>query len=385
MCSSQNNDILSSHKMTLDGIICILECTVCLSAPTETPVYRCDNGHIICHVCRTRLLKDKCPVCRIELGNLRCLTSEKIISDLPINCQFQNQGCKIKLPKEPLRLHEVECVCSMVNCSDIVVTCAMKVPLLKLSHHIMTTHDAVSRYVNEEMLVGMNIQLQYDIRGQMSKIWKWNVYNNITRACRFASFGCDVVNPIYSLKYHEIVCDKSMVKCSRIIQGCPHVIPLLGVLHHLKNNHNDVLELLDGDILCRLELQNTVVDKYQWSWDWKAPKLLMFNGNAFFLKVFVLQNNVNFWVYIIESDEVAERYGSEITLKHPRFCEEEIRFKGMCVHSIFCSKDAVVKNRIHLSISFSAIDSLARCDITKRCMEACEIWYSFRVYKMSIP
>ena len=64
-----------------------------------------------------------------------------------------------------------------------------------------------------------------------------------------------------------------------------------------------------------------------------------------------LKNDVNFWVYIMESDEVAERYGSEITLKHPRFCEQEIRLKGMCVHSIFCSKDSVVKNRIHLSMS----------------------------------
>ena len=218
----------------------------------------------------------------------------------------------------------------------------------------------------------------------MSKIWKWNVYNDITRACRFASLGCDVVNPNHSLKYHEIVCDKSMAKCSRIVQGCPHETPLLGLLDHLKYKHNDVLELLDGDTLCGLESQSMVADKYQWSWDWKATKLLIFNGNAFFLKAFVLKNDVKFWVHIIESDEVAERYGSEITLKHPRFCEEEIRFKGMCVHSIFCSKDAVVENRIHLSISFSAIDSLARHAITNRCNEACEIWYSFKVYKTSV-
>ena len=64
--------------ISIEGLKNILECPVCLSPPTSTPIYRCDNGHILCSVCRSKV--KICPECRIELGNLRCLTSEKIVT-----------------------------------------------------------------------------------------------------------------------------------------------------------------------------------------------------------------------------------------------------------------------------------------------------------------
>ena len=60
----------------------ILECPVCLEVPTSTPIYRCDNGHILCKECRNKL--KTCPECRIRLGNKRCLTSEKIVREIPL-------------------------------------------------------------------------------------------------------------------------------------------------------------------------------------------------------------------------------------------------------------------------------------------------------------
>lgn len=60
----------------------ILECPVCLEVPTSTPIYRCDNGHILCKECRKKLTT--CPECRIRLGNKRCLTSEKIVREIPV-------------------------------------------------------------------------------------------------------------------------------------------------------------------------------------------------------------------------------------------------------------------------------------------------------------
>ena len=60
----------------------ILECPVCLEVPTSTPIYRCDNGHILCKECRKKLTT--CPECRIRLGNKRCLTSEKIVREIPL-------------------------------------------------------------------------------------------------------------------------------------------------------------------------------------------------------------------------------------------------------------------------------------------------------------
>ena len=64
--------------ISIEGLKNILECPVCLSPPTSTPIYRCDNGHILCSLCRSKV--KICPECRIELGNLRYLTSEKIVT-----------------------------------------------------------------------------------------------------------------------------------------------------------------------------------------------------------------------------------------------------------------------------------------------------------------
>ena len=63
--------------ISIEGLKNILECPVCLVSPTSTPIYRCDNGHILCKDCRGKV--KVCPECRIILGNLRCLTSEKIV------------------------------------------------------------------------------------------------------------------------------------------------------------------------------------------------------------------------------------------------------------------------------------------------------------------
>ena len=146
---------VSPQEMTIEGLKCILECTVCLITPNSPPVHRCNNGHIICNICRPQLTKEKCPVCRIELGSLRCLTTEKIISDMPIDCRFKEQGCMLKLPKDPMKKHELMCSFSMVNCSEIIVTCRVNVPLLQLISHFKKDHGDFLEFMNERVLPSM--------------------------------------------------------------------------------------------------------------------------------------------------------------------------------------------------------------------------------------
>ena len=70
----EENDL--NHSVSVKELKDILECPVCLIPPTSGPVYRCENGHLLCNQCRDKV--ETCPECRVQLGVLRCLTSEKI-------------------------------------------------------------------------------------------------------------------------------------------------------------------------------------------------------------------------------------------------------------------------------------------------------------------
>merc|ERR1712150_279046 len=66
----------------------VLKCSVCHEVPRSVPVHRCQHGHIICHTCRPKLVKNDCPQCQVPLANERCLVSENLITDIPHRCKF---------------------------------------------------------------------------------------------------------------------------------------------------------------------------------------------------------------------------------------------------------------------------------------------------------
>ncbi|KAK2440061.1 E3 ubiquitin-protein ligase DIS1 [Trifolium repens] len=65
----------------------LLECPVCLNA-MYPPIHQCSNGHTLCSGCKPRV-HDRCPTCRHELGNIRCLALEKVAASLELPCKYQ--------------------------------------------------------------------------------------------------------------------------------------------------------------------------------------------------------------------------------------------------------------------------------------------------------
>ena len=80
MAASLKSENNSDHSFPIEELIDILECPICLISLTTSPIYRCENGHLLCNQCRSKV--ENCPECRIPLGNLRCLTSEKIVATM---------------------------------------------------------------------------------------------------------------------------------------------------------------------------------------------------------------------------------------------------------------------------------------------------------------
>jgi hypothetical protein len=79
---------------TLEDLEESLECPICCFIPTSTPIYQCENGHIICKACHQRLTV--CPSCRKPLGNIRCMYAEQMLEKVSVPCPFAHHGCKIR-------------------------------------------------------------------------------------------------------------------------------------------------------------------------------------------------------------------------------------------------------------------------------------------------
>ncbi|KAK2582882.1 hypothetical protein KPH14_008958 [Odynerus spinipes] len=68
-------EVAAKLANALSGTIRCLECPVCLENATP-PVSQCVHGHILCVDCRPKA--SRCPVCRVRLGQGRCLVAEKV-------------------------------------------------------------------------------------------------------------------------------------------------------------------------------------------------------------------------------------------------------------------------------------------------------------------
>ncbi|XP_031847514.1 uncharacterized protein LOC116433502 isoform X2 [Nomia melanderi] len=68
-------DVAKKLANAVSGVVKALECPICLESSLP-PVSQCVHGHIICVGCRPRT--SRCPVCRVRLGQGRCLLADKL-------------------------------------------------------------------------------------------------------------------------------------------------------------------------------------------------------------------------------------------------------------------------------------------------------------------
>ncbi|XP_066581970.1 uncharacterized protein [Prorops nasuta] len=66
-------DVAAKLANVLSGTVRALECPICLESAAP-PVSQCVHGHILCVECRPKT--SRCPVCRVRLGQGRCLLAD---------------------------------------------------------------------------------------------------------------------------------------------------------------------------------------------------------------------------------------------------------------------------------------------------------------------
>ncbi|KAK1277376.1 E3 ubiquitin-protein ligase SINAT3 [Acorus gramineus] len=116
----------------------LLDCPVCLNA-MYPPIHQCSNGHTLCSACKPRV-HNRCPTCRHELGNIRCLALEKVASSLDLPCKYQSFGCGGIYPYYSKLKHEAQCTFRPYNCPYAGSECSVVGDIPSLVTHLKDDH-----------------------------------------------------------------------------------------------------------------------------------------------------------------------------------------------------------------------------------------------------
>eukprot|EP00250_Pteridium_aquilinum_P024065 c2827_g1_i1 orf=508-1443(+) len=117
----------------------LLECPVC-TKPMYPPIHQCSNGHTLCVDCKARV-HNRCPTCRMELGNIRCLALEKVAAALELPCKYHPYGCFSMLPYYSKLKHESLCNFRPFNCPYAGSECLVTGTISSLVAHLRDDHN----------------------------------------------------------------------------------------------------------------------------------------------------------------------------------------------------------------------------------------------------
>ncbi|XP_072961799.1 E3 ubiquitin-protein ligase DIS1 isoform X3 [Typha angustifolia] len=99
----------------------------------------CSNGHTLCSGCKPRV-HNRCPTCRHELGNIRCLALEKVAASLELPCKYQTFGCIGIYPYYCKLKHESQCQFRPYNCPYAGSECTVCGDIPYLVTHLKDDH-----------------------------------------------------------------------------------------------------------------------------------------------------------------------------------------------------------------------------------------------------
>ncbi|OIW04588.1 hypothetical protein TanjilG_18065 [Lupinus angustifolius] len=129
---------LHSNGPTATSVHELLECPVCTNS-MYPPIHQCHNGHTLCSTCKTRV-NNRCPTCRQELGDIRCLALEKIAESLELPCRYSSLGCPEIFPYYSKLKHESICNFRPYNCPYTGSDCSVVGDIPYLVTHLRDDH-----------------------------------------------------------------------------------------------------------------------------------------------------------------------------------------------------------------------------------------------------
>jgi len=132
MADSLNDPNLDS--LPLADLKEYFECPVCYTVPRRPPIFQCSSGHMICRLCRPKVVI--CPQCRSPFHGQRLLFAERLLERVPVPCNFATEGCEVELLLRDMTEHEGSCQYQRVECPHAEYGCDEEMSLRRIEGHV---------------------------------------------------------------------------------------------------------------------------------------------------------------------------------------------------------------------------------------------------------
>ncbi|KAL0436726.1 UNVERIFIED_CONTAM: E3 ubiquitin-protein ligase SINAT2 [Sesamum radiatum] len=225
----------------------LLECPVCMDV-MYPPIHQCPNGHTLCSKCQAKV--HCCPICRHELGNIRCLALERVAESLELPCRYQILGCQDIFPYQSRLRHEQNCMFRPYSCPYAGAECPITgdIPFLVAhlkSDHKVDMHDGCTfnhRYVKSN---------PHDVENATWMLTVFNCYG-YQFCLHFEAFNLGTA-PVYMAFIRFMGDDHEARKFSYSLEVGANGRKLTwqGVPRSIRDSHTKVRDSMDGLIIQR--------------------------------------------------------------------------------------------------------------------------------------
>ncbi|XP_042046414.1 E3 ubiquitin-protein ligase SINAT5-like isoform X1 [Salvia splendens] len=210
---------------------------------------QCHNGHTICSTCKV-WVHNRCPTCRQELGDIRCLALEKVAEKLHLPCKYISVGCPEIIPYYGKLKHEGVCNYRPYSCPYAGSECLVVGDIQYLVDHLREEHKV-------DMHSGCTFNHRYvksNPRDVENATWMLTVFNCFGHyfCLHFEAFQLGMA-PVY-MAFLRLMGDETEARnysYSLEVGGNGRKLTWEGTPRSIRDSHRKVRDSHDGLIIQR--------------------------------------------------------------------------------------------------------------------------------------
>lgn len=147
---SQSTSFKSTQLLSSE-IKSLFECPICFDYATP-PIYQCQNGHLVCQVCSSKIAH--CPTCRVPISNpsIRNLQLDRLANTFQFPCKYNFNGCEWKSYWFKKREHEEHCDFISYTCPCPGTACKWSGLLTEVMPHLSDCHKSITTLSGEDIV-----------------------------------------------------------------------------------------------------------------------------------------------------------------------------------------------------------------------------------------